>query len=216
MPAVFLPRKTLLPAFSFLSIQTVLCPIGYGMRSYPLSGSGGKPGYQFLPYGICFPGRSMFLHSDTNLYIQHPWWLQRFNGRTAGFPGWARDRKRLGCIIKETRICCFRKSRNFFRGMRTQHLRRRMADSHFWFESVLRLLSRALRGVFFFLPEIQHIACIKMSNKNKHKIKNPNQQYTDPEMNFPLIDESSCVIQRVLPDIITVIVLVTVTVLSAY
>ena len=70
--------------------------------------------------------------------------------------------------------------------------------------------------MFSFLPEIQHIACIKMSNKNKHKIKNPNQQYTDPEMNFPLIDESSCAIQRVLPDIITVIVLVTVTVLSAY
>lgn len=49
----------------------------------------------------------------------------------------------------------------------------------------------------------------KTNTKSKIRISN-----TDPEMNFPLIDESSCIIQRVLPDIITTIALVAVTVLT--
>lgn len=49
----------------------------------------------------------------------------------------------------------------------------------------------------------------KTNTKSKIRISN-----TDPEMNFPLIDESSCITQRVLPDIITVIVLIAVTMLT--
>lgn len=49
----------------------------------------------------------------------------------------------------------------------------------------------------------------KTNTKSKIRISN-----ADPEMNFPLIDESSCIIQRVLPDIITVIVLIAVTILA--
>lgn len=49
----------------------------------------------------------------------------------------------------------------------------------------------------------------KTNTKSKIRISN-----TDPEMNFPLIDESSCIIQRVLPDIITTIALVAVAVLT--
>lgn len=49
----------------------------------------------------------------------------------------------------------------------------------------------------------------KTNTKSKIRISN-----TDPEMNFPFIDESSCIIQRVLPDIITVIVLIAVTMLT--
>lgn len=49
----------------------------------------------------------------------------------------------------------------------------------------------------------------KTNTKSKIRISN-----ADPEMNFPLIDESSCIIQRVLPDIITTIALVAVAVLT--
>ena len=49
----------------------------------------------------------------------------------------------------------------------------------------------------------------KTNTKSKIRISN-----TDPEINFPLIYESSCIIQRVLPDIITVIVLIAVTMLT--
>ena len=49
----------------------------------------------------------------------------------------------------------------------------------------------------------------KTNTKSKIRISN-----ADPEMNFPLIDESSCIIQRVLPDIIATIALVAVAVLT--
>lgn len=50
---------------------------------------------------------------------------------------------------------------------------------------------------------------VKTNTKSKIRISN-----ADPEINFPLINESSCIIQRVLPDIITIIVLIAVTVLT--
>ena len=43
---------------------------------------------------------------------------------------------------------------------------------------------------------------VKTNTKSKIRINN-----ADPEVNFPFIDESSCIMHRVLPDIIAVIAL---------
>ena len=50
---------------------------------------------------------------------------------------------------------------------------------------------------------------VKTNTKSKIRINN-----ADPEVNFPFIDESSCIMHRVLPDIIAVIALSAVAVIT--